>query len=190
MPTDRQMDEFVDALKRVAAILRDEEIPFALGGGLAAWARGGPETDHDVDFFVKPEDAERALEALEEAGMNPEKPPEEWLYKAWDGDALVDLIFEPEGLTVDDDMLRRGGEMSVLSMRVPVLALEDVLTTKLLSLRETYLDYSGLLQLSRSLREQVDWQQVRRRTEGSPFARAFFFLLEQLDVVPQAEATA
>ena len=24
-----------------------------LGGGLAAWARGGPPTEHDVDFFVR-----------------------------------------------------------------------------------------------------------------------------------------
>jgi hypothetical protein len=24
-----------------------------LGGGLAIWARGGPPTDHDVDFFVR-----------------------------------------------------------------------------------------------------------------------------------------
>ena len=40
-----------------------------LGGGLAAWARGGPPTEHDVDFFVRHEDAERALEALVEAGM-------------------------------------------------------------------------------------------------------------------------
>ena len=36
------MASFVVTLKRVAATLRDEEIPFALGGGLAAWARGGP----------------------------------------------------------------------------------------------------------------------------------------------------
>ena len=28
--------------------------------------------------------------------MTPERPPEEWLVKAWDGDMLVDLIFDPK----------------------------------------------------------------------------------------------
>ena len=71
--------------------------PVALTGGVAIWAYGGPETEHDLDFFVKPEDAERALQALVEQGFRPEKPPEGWLYKAWDGDVLVDLIFETAG---------------------------------------------------------------------------------------------
>ena len=70
-----------------------------LGGGVAVWARGGPETEHDLDLFLKPEDAERALEALAAVACAPEKPPENWLYKAWDGDVLVDLIFDPSGVT-------------------------------------------------------------------------------------------
>ena len=40
-------------MKRAAAALRDAEVPYILGGGLAAWARGGPPTEHDVDFFVR-----------------------------------------------------------------------------------------------------------------------------------------
>jgi len=53
-------------MKRAAAALRDADIPSMLGGGLAAWARGGPRSDNDVDFFVR--EAERALEALVEFG--------------------------------------------------------------------------------------------------------------------------
>ena len=49
--------------------MRDTDVPFVLGGGLAIWARGRSETEHDVDFFVKPEDAERAWKALEVAGF-------------------------------------------------------------------------------------------------------------------------
>ena len=41
-----------ETLKRSAAALRDAEIPFALAGGLAVWARGGPESDHDLDFLA------------------------------------------------------------------------------------------------------------------------------------------
>ena len=45
--------ELIDSMKRAAAALRDAEVPYVLGGGLAAWAPGGPPTKHDVDFFVR-----------------------------------------------------------------------------------------------------------------------------------------
>ncbi|HEX5621477.1 MAG TPA: nucleotidyltransferase, partial [Solirubrobacteraceae bacterium] len=184
MPSDEQpFAEIEHALKRAAAALRQADIPFLLGGSLASWARGGPETRHDLDLIIKPEDAERALQTLQEAGMRPERPPEEWLLKAWDGDTLVDLIYCPKGLPVDDELIARGEELSVLGMDIRVMALEDVMATKLLALTEHSLRYESLLQISRALREQIDWQAVRARTAESPFARAFFVLLEGLDIV-------
>ena len=185
MAADEQpFSEIEHALKRAAAALREADIPFLLGGSLASWARGGPETRHDLDLMIKPEDAERALEALEGAGMKPERPPEEWLLKAWDGDTLVDLIFGPSGLEMDDEVIARGEDLTVLGMEMRVMALEDVLTTKLMALTEHALRYEGLLQIARALREQVDWDDVRRRTESSPFARAFFVLVEGLGILP------
>ena len=99
MATDEQspFSELEDSLKKSAAALRGADVPFLLGGSLASWARGGPETRHDLDLMIKPEDVERAVAALEEAGMRFEDPPEEWLVKVWDGEILVDLIHHPEG---------------------------------------------------------------------------------------------
>jgi hypothetical protein len=136
--------------------------------------------------MIRPEDADRALETLTEAGMRAERPPEQWLVKAWDGDTLVDLIYCPKGLPMDDDVFARGEELSVLGMEIRVMALEDVMATKLMSLTEHSLRYEGLLQIARALREQIDWDAVRTRTEQSPFARAFFVLLEGLDILPAA----
>ncbi len=175
--------ELIESMKRAAAALRDAGVPYMLGGGLAAWARGGPPTEHDVDFFVRPEDAERALEALVEAGMKAERPPEGWLLKAWDGETLVDLIYSPMGGDVDDAYFERAEEMEVAAQRLPVASLGDVLTTKLLALNEQDPDLSAVLELARSLREQIDWDFVRSRTGDSPFARAFFTLVEELGVV-------
>ena len=62
-------------LKRAAAALREADVPFLLGGSLASWARGGPETRHDLDLMIKPDDVERSLEALTEAGMRPSGRP-------------------------------------------------------------------------------------------------------------------
>src|SRR5215213_6428677 len=175
-------EELLDTLKHAAAALREANVPFVLGGGLAIWARGGPETEHDLDFLVKPEDAERALEALAEDGFRPEKPPEGWLYKAWKGDAMLDLIFSPSGITVDDEFLDRAQELEVQAVRLRVMRPEDVLVTKLLAMREHEVDYESVLEISRAVREQIDWDEVRARTKDSPYAKAFLTLVEELEV--------
>ncbi len=184
MKRDDDFDELIATLKTCVATLRERGIPFALGGSLAAWARGGPVTKNDLDLMVKPADAEAALTALASAGMRPEKPPEEWLYKAWNGDALVDLIFQPSGLDVNDDVLARAETIAVAAVSTPVLALEDVLVTMLCAIDEHTLDYSRLVAIARSLREQIDWAQLRARTAASPYARAFFTLAEGLAIAP------
>lgn len=143
----------------------------------------GPENDHDLDFMVKPEDAEHALESLGAAGLRTERPPEDWLFKAYDGDVMVDLIFRPASGPVDDAMLDRAELLEVSATRMRVLSLDDVLVTKLLALNETHLDYKGVLGLARAVREQIDWDAVRERTDESPYARAFFSLVEELGVL-------
>lgn len=174
--------ELTESLKRAVAGLESRGVPYLLGGGLGCWARGGPPSSNDIDLMVKREDARRAQEALTEAGMRPEDPPEQWLLKAWDGDILVDLIFEPSGLRIDEEVLARGEDLSVMAMEVRVMALDDILVTKLMALDEHSADYRDLLLIARSLREQIDWQGLRERTSASPFAAAFFTLAEGLEI--------
>ena len=47
-----------------------------------------------------------------------------------------------------------------------------------------------MLEWARALREQIDWDVVRERTEASPFAKAFFTLVESLGVVDAERVTA
>jgi hypothetical protein len=190
MAASREFQELIATLKLAVASLRERDIPFALGGGLAAWARGGPVTQNDLDLMVKPEDAEAALSALADAGMRPERPPEEWLYKAWRGEVLIDVIFRPSGLEITDEVLARADVIPVAAVATPVMALEDVLVTMLCSLDEHRLDYSRLVAIVRSLREQIDWPGLRARTVASPYARAFFTLVEGLDIAAPAGRVA
>jgi predicted nucleotidyltransferase len=170
-------------LKKAAVALHEDGVPFLLGGGVACWVRGGPESDHDLDLMVKEEDADQALEALERRGFRTEKPPEGWLYKAWDDGVLVDLIFHPTGMPITDEVIERGEELEVEALPMRVMTLEDVFVTKLLALDERSLDYAPALEMARPVREQVDWADVRRRTAESPFAKAFFTLIEELGIV-------
>jgi len=189
----RHSEEFqrlIETLKIAVAALREAGVPFMLGGSLAAWARGGPEPQNDLDFMVKPQDANRALDALAAAGMRPERPPEEWLFKAWNGDALVDLIFCPSGIAIDDETLARADRLSVAAVGTPVMALEDVLVTMLCALDEHQLDYSRMVAIARSLREQIDWPRLRARTGSSAYAKAFFTLAEELGIIEQRAGAA
>jgi len=186
MGGNQSFDATGETLKKATAALRDGGVPFVVGGSLASWARGGPEPHHDLDIMVKPEDAQGALELLEATGMRTERPPEGWLFKAWDGDVLVDLIFHPKGLEMTDEVLGRAEEIDVLAIRMPVMAVDDMLTTKLLALDEHSLSYSAPLQIARALREQIDWNALRRRTAESPYAKAFFVLVEELGITPPA----
>jgi hypothetical protein len=46
-------------------------------------------------------------------------------------------------------------------------------------------DFGSVLEWARALREQIDWHEVRERTQGNPFAKAFFTLVEELGIVEQ-----
>lgn len=177
----------VESLRKAAAALRDAELDFVLGGSLACWARGGPEVSNDLDLLVRPRDAEAALDALASAGMRPERPPEDWLFKAWDGDVLIDLIFRLVDRQVDDELIERADQLNVASVSMRVMRLEDFLATRLLALDEHNLDLSALVLIGRALREKIDWKDVRRQVGDNAYASAYLHLLARLGVLEPAE---
>lgn len=179
--TAETFERLLETLKKVAGALRQGDVQFLLSGGLACWARGGPRTDHDVDLYLREHDVHDAAETLRAAGFRIEEPPEGWLLKAWDDDVLVDLIFRPNGAEVDEAMFERSDELEVYAVRMQVASVEDVLVTKLLALSEQDLDYTHVLEIARSLREQIDWDELERRAH-TPYAKAFFTLTRELRI--------
>jgi hypothetical protein len=187
MECEATFDELTASLKRCAAWLRDADVEFVLAGSLAAWARGGPPVSGDIDFLLRPAQVPAAREALAAHGLRVEQPPEGWLVKAWDEDVLIDLIHEPAGLELEETFAR-AEVLSVLSVDMPVMSVDDVLVNKLLSFEEHYIDFVGLLPVARALREQADWPAVRRRTAQSAIAQGFFAMAEALGVVGEGAA--
>lgn len=174
-------------MKRAAATLRDHDVPFVLAGSLAVYARGGPESTHDVDFVLAPKDADRAVDVLEAAGFRSERPPEGWLYKVFDeADAMIDLIFSPNGAdeSTVDSIVAHADMIEVYAIKMRVMSATDVLASKLLALREHNVDYGPALEITRALREQIDWAVLSDRTRKSPYAQAFFTLARGLGLAP------
>ncbi len=184
----KEFERLLTPMKTAAAALRDASIEAMLAGGLAAWARGGPPSDHDVDFFVRPDDADKALAVLDDAGFRTERPPEGWLYKAFVDDNLIDLIFEPAGLAVDDELFERADHIDVQAVPMLVLRPTDILITKLMAMNDHNVDFESALTIARTLREQIEWDRLTAATRSSPYASAFMTLLDGLHITSRASA--
>ncbi|PXY29710.1 nucleotidyltransferase family protein [Prauserella flavalba] len=181
-------EQLLRTITRVVNTLKAAGLRFALAGGCAVYARGGPASDHDVDIFVTEQDAGVARKALIAEGMRAADPPEDWLTKVYDGDCLVDLIFRPNQRPVTPELLDSCDELRVGATAAPVLPATDVIVDKLLVLGPHRCDLTPLLPIARALREQVDWARVERETAGSPYARACLGLLTDLGVKGVSDA--
>jgi hypothetical protein len=177
-------ENLLTTMKRVASVLKRADVRFVLAGGFAVYARGGTSSDHDVDFLLRERDIEPALEALSQAGFRTERPPEDWLVKVFDGPVLVDLIYRPVERPVTDEVLADSDIIRVMAVALPVLSATLLMEHKLLTFSPHRCDYAEGLPIARSLREQIDWERVRKETLESPYARAFLLLLEMLDLLP------
>jgi hypothetical protein len=181
--SDRQ-EQLRDALKRAASALKQQGPRFALGGSYALWVHGAPEPVHDVDIVVAEPDADHAARTLEEAGFTVERTPEDWLFKAYLDEAMVDVLHRLSGIPVDAELLERSEEQEVLGLRMPVLPPTEMITVKLLSLNEHHCNFEGLLPSVRAVRERLDWDRIRKDTADNDFAVAFLVLTDRLGISP------
>lgn len=187
-PSGSPTDRLRDALKRSASALKSAAIPFALAGSYALWVHGAPENTHDVDLMVAEESVEDAVRCLADNGFRIERPPEDWLFKAHLDDAMVDVLHRVNGAPVSLGFLRRVDTADVLGLRIPVLVPTEVISAKLRSLSERYCDLGRLLPAVRAVREQLDWDRLRRDCTDNPYARAFLFLAGELGITPAEDA--
>jgi hypothetical protein len=182
-----------DALLHAVTALKAAAVPFAVTGGYALYAWGGAEPDHDADIIVERTRLDAVAQALSSAGLAIERPPEDWLLKAWwrpEGPpAFVDVIFELAGNPVNAELLARAEPKPVFAVEAPVLPAHDVVRTKLLVLSEHSCDYTALLRAARAVREQVDWSALRRDTATNPYAQGFLDLAERLELTGPTAGT-
>ncbi|WP_037851000.1 nucleotidyltransferase family protein [Streptomyces sp. NRRL S-340] len=183
LPRDRNQ-AILEATKQVGALLKRKGHPFALAGSVAVYAHGGSENlQHDADFCVLPDDARAVAATLRESGLTVYEPPEDWLIKAKCFDQDIDVIFVLAHQPVSREMLGRAEELSVDSVRMPVLAPTDLLWSLIAAFSEHHCDFGAVLPIARALREKVDWDRVRRACGDDPMPASFFFLLERLNVI-------
>ena len=122
-------DRLRAALKRSTSALKAASVPFALAGSYALWVHGAPENTHDVDLVVAEDTTEDAVGCLAEDGFRIERPPEDWLFKAYLDAAIVDVLHRLNGVPVQRAFVEDAEVHDVLGLRIPVLAPTEVLST-------------------------------------------------------------
>lgn len=170
-PTPRKLieDEVIQSILDDLILVRERtQIPYVFGGGLAAKCYGRERRTKDVDIFVRPEQAERLLNALEEVGFKTEKTDPKWLYKAQKDNVPIDIIFKSAGnIYLDDETFRRATPIEFMGKTIPILPVEDLMVMKSLATEEFgphhWFDALGVIKSGK-----IDWEYLKRRAKHGP----------------------
>lgn len=172
---------FTRVLAESVEVAERSGLPYAVMGGIAASALGRDRWTHDVDMFVRRQDARALLRRYAEAGFDVEVRDEAWLYKAWRDQVMVDLIFEvgagvTEPIDFDEEMRARVREVTFEGVRMPVLSPEDLVVIKALVHKEHrarhWFDALGLIRAG-----GLDWEYLLRRARERNPRRVLSLLL-------------
>ncbi|MGH2766051.1 MAG: nucleotidyltransferase [Actinomycetota bacterium] len=154
---------FFRVLEETVTVLERSGLPHVFMGGLASAALGRPRWTHDIDVFVRPQDARAALRALSASGFRIQETDARWLFKALKERVLVDVIFLSTGsVLLDEEMMAHARELDVEGCPAPVIAPEDLVVIKALVHKERsprhWFDALALLR-----RDDLDWTYLVRR---------------------------
>ena len=124
---------FVNVLTQTVGTLDDAGVSYVVMGGIGSASHGRPRWTHDIDVFIRPEDASRSLAALADRGYEVEETYPDWLFKAFKDDIMVDLIFKSsKGILLDDEMIERAQVFDFKGVQVRVIPPEDLIVVKAL----------------------------------------------------------
>jgi len=156
------------ALATTATALERENVSYVVGGGLAAEAYHLRETINDIDLFVRPIDAPKAISVIASVGFYTWIEDPRWLYKGIKNEVTVDIIYESTGLVhVGDETFRRARRIEFDHTIVPIMPPEDLFVMKAAAATQSapkhWLDAVSLL-----ASQPMDWQYLVNLASHSP----------------------
>lgn len=149
-------------------IIERSHIPYALIGGVAVKSMGRPRVTHDIDLFVRPDDAGKILEVLESNGFISHKRDPFWLFKAWKENILVDIIFKSSGdIYFDEDVQSHVRRCLYLGRWINSISPEDFLVIKAAAHQEhnPHHWHDALAVLKQG---NFDWDYLLKRAKHAP----------------------
>lgn len=175
----------VQVLEMALDTMRGSGVPFLVMGGIASNQLGRSRSTRDIDFFVRYEDKDKALEAFERAGFETSVYDPHWLYKAQMDDVGVDIIFRSTGeIFLDDTMFSRAVEETFKGLTVKLVPPEDLFVMKALATKEDtpryWYDAVAIVGSS-----EFDWDYLvwRARKSGARRVLSALLFAQSLDLI-------
>jgi predicted nucleotidyltransferase len=162
------LPEINSTLFAAIAIIEEKNIPYALFGGMAGKELGRPRMTHDIDIFIRPDDADTILELLKSKGFETEKRDPLWLYKAWKDEVLVDLIFRSCGdIYFEEEVRSHVRRIPYEGKYINTIGPEDFIVIKCAAHREDnpHHWYDALSVLKQG---KIDWDYLIKRARYCP----------------------
>ena len=175
--------------QRVAQEARKKGVRFAFGGAFAtAVYTGELRNTKDFDFYILPEDREAMRDAISRAGLADyyDRLPYDrsWIYRASQGDVLVDAIWAManQRTLVDPLWLSRGPLVDIRGDQLRAIPIEELIWSKLYVLQRERTDWGDVLNLIAAQTNSIDWQHLLGRLGGdAPLLTAVLSLFAWLD---------
>ena len=161
-------ERFDRVLQAVMDSIESAAIPYLFICGVASAGLGRPRSTADIDIFVRPEDRERTLRALEAGGFTTQRTDPVWLYKAFKENILVDIIFKSKGeIYLDSQMFQRRTMAEFHGKKLWLVSPEDLILIKALAHSEATPGHwhDALALLSHA---EIDWDYLLRRARKAP----------------------
>jgi Uncharacterised nucleotidyltransferase len=168
--------------------LRSAGIEFLVGGGFARAGYTGHWRDtKDIDFYIRPQDRDRAEHALNGAGFADyfEKLPYDraWIYRSYKRNVIVDIIWAManQRANVDEAWFRHAPQLKIRGERLSLVPPEELLWCKLYIIQRDRCDWTDIFNLVHEHGAQVDWARLIRRLEDDvPLLKAMLNIYEWL----------
>lgn len=155
--------------KQVMREARNRNVPFAVGGGLAAMTYAGQwRNTKDIDLYVLPRDREKMVAIVTEIGLADyyEKLPYDraWIYRSYRDDTIVDIMWAManQRAQVDEGWLN-GPEVDTGEERFRLLAPEEELWSKLYIIQRDRCDWPDAANLLYGVGPELDWRRLLAR---------------------------
>lgn len=184
-------DEEWQVYRRVIQEARRAKVPFAFGGAFAtAVYTGDLRNTKDFDFYVLPEHRQTMIEAITRAGLQDhfDRLPYDrgWIYRASEGDVLVDAIWAManQRAQVDPIWLSRGPLVRLGGEEIRAIPVEELIWSKLYVLQRERADWTDVLNLVAAQATSIDWPHLLRRlSEDAPLLAGALSVFGWLDPV-------
>lgn len=152
--------------RRTLQVLNHAGIPFLIGGAFALdFHVGTARRTKDLDLFLRPIDAPRALDTLQRAGFDTELTDSSWLGKAFCGADFVDVIFAfGNGIAqIDDGWFEYASQGELWGEPVLISPLEESLWSKAFVMERDRFDGADIAHIVLRAAERLQWDRLLAR---------------------------